>query len=76
MLGVSCSKPGKGSATVNQLEDLPARIGDVDVLSRGACIRKAYALIRCPPPLRISSDLIIPYVPSIVFLTTPLMGFD
>jgi len=54
---VESSKPAKGSATVNQLEDLQARIGDGAVLSRGVCIRKAFALMRCPgPPCKNGSD--------------------
>jgi hypothetical protein len=50
---VGTSKPPKGSATTNQLGEIQARIGDGPVLSQGACIRKAFALMRCPgPPCR------------------------
>ncbi|KAH7112246.1 hypothetical protein B0J13DRAFT_590914 [Dactylonectria estremocensis] len=38
-------KPGRGGATVNQQADLEARTAG---LGRPACIRKAYALMRCP----------------------------
>lgn len=47
----------KRKATINQLEELQARIGDGAVLSRGVCVRKAYALMRCPgPPCKKGSD--------------------
>lgn len=47
------SKPVRGSATANQTEELEARTGDGNVLSRGVCIRKAYKLMQCSgPPCR------------------------
>lgn len=42
---VDNGKPGRGGATANQEADLEARTAG---LGRGACIRKAYALMRCP----------------------------
>lgn len=38
-------KTGRGGATANQHAELEARTAG---LSRGACIRKAYAMMRCP----------------------------
>ncbi|KAJ3497735.1 hypothetical protein NLG97_g1673 [Lecanicillium saksenae] len=47
---VESDKVIKRKATINQLEELQARIGDGAVLSRGVCIRRTYALMRCPGP--------------------------
>lgn len=48
------SKPGRGGATANQEAELEARTAG---FGRGACIRKAYALVRCPgPPCTKGSD--------------------
>ncbi|KAJ3453910.1 hypothetical protein MRS44_018542 [Fusarium solani] len=44
---VEPSKSSRGGATANQQEDLEARTAGA---GRGACIRKAYALMRCPGP--------------------------
>ena len=51
---VDAGKTGRGGATANQQADLEARtVG----LERGACIRKAYLLMRCPgPPCTKASD--------------------
>ena len=50
---VDVSKPPRGTATANQTEELEARTGDGNVLSRGVCIRKAYKLMECTgPPCR------------------------
>jgi hypothetical protein len=45
---VDANKPTKAAATAEQQGEIEARIGDGTVLSRGACIRKAYLLMRCP----------------------------
>ncbi|KAL0930260.1 uncharacterized protein CTRU02_214335 [Colletotrichum truncatum] len=42
---VDTGKSSRGGATANQLADLDAR---TEGLGRGACIKKAYALMRCP----------------------------
>lgn len=42
---VDTGKSGRGGATANQEAELEARTAG---LGRGACIRKAYALMRCP----------------------------
>ncbi|RFN43710.1 hypothetical protein FIE12Z_12052 [Fusarium flagelliforme] len=42
---IDVSKSGKSSATTNQQADLEARTAGV---GRGACVRKAYAMMRCP----------------------------
>ncbi|CAM1508712.1 Fc.00g055600.m01.CDS01 [Cosmosporella sp. VM-42] len=44
---VNPGKSERGSATANQQADLEARTTGV---GRGACIRKAYTLMRCPGP--------------------------
>ncbi|KAH8652835.1 hypothetical protein BGZ61DRAFT_468434 [Ilyonectria robusta] len=44
---VDTGKPGRGGATANQEAELEARTAG---LGRGACIRKAYTLMRCPGP--------------------------
>ncbi|EJP60902.1 uncharacterized protein BBA_10145 [Beauveria bassiana ARSEF 2860] len=54
---IESNKVTRGRATVNQLEELQARIGDGAVLSRGVCVKKAFALMRCPgPPCKKGSD--------------------
>ncbi|KAI3572178.1 hypothetical protein IWW34DRAFT_764976 [Fusarium oxysporum f. sp. albedinis] len=45
MLTFDSGKPGRGGATANQLADLEARTAGV---GRNACIREAYAIMRCP----------------------------
>lgn len=45
---IDANKPPKEAATAEQQGEIEARIGDGSVLSRGVCIRKAYALMRCP----------------------------
>ncbi|KAF6802793.1 hypothetical protein CMUS01_15261 [Colletotrichum musicola] len=46
-LSVDTGKPGRRGATAIQEADLDARTAG---LGRGACIRQAYALMRCPGP--------------------------
>ncbi|KAL7917744.1 hypothetical protein ACQKWADRAFT_324403 [Trichoderma austrokoningii] len=45
---IDTSKPTREAATAEQQGEIEARIGDGTVLSRKVCIRKAYALMRCP----------------------------
>lgn len=45
---IDTNKPTKAAATAEQQGEIEARIGDGTILSRGACIRKAYLLMRCP----------------------------
>lgn len=42
---IDINKPGRGGATANQEADLEARTAG---MSRGSCIKQAYALMRCP----------------------------
>ncbi|KAL7917023.1 hypothetical protein ACQKWADRAFT_307802 [Trichoderma austrokoningii] len=45
---INANKPTKEAATAEQQGEIEARVGDGTVLSRGVCIKKAYALMRCP----------------------------
>ncbi|KAI9155809.1 hypothetical protein HJFPF1_08398 [Paramyrothecium foliicola] len=42
---IDINKPGRGGATANKEADLEARTAG---MSRGSCIKQAYALLRCP----------------------------
>ncbi|KAL7920858.1 hypothetical protein ACQKWADRAFT_297567, partial [Trichoderma austrokoningii] len=45
---INANKPTKEAATAEQQGEIEARIRDGTVLSQRVCIRKAYALMRCP----------------------------